>query len=49
MLRPTKTQAIKIVAEQSSLLLEVFREFQSTNYGWLIFPRKLLEIKKSQN
>ena len=44
-LRPTKSQAIKIVTDQSQLLLEVFRDFQASNGGWLLFPAKLLKMK----
>ena len=47
MLRPTKSQATQIVSEQAPQMLEVFREFQTSNGGWLKWPDKLLEIKKN--
>ena len=47
MLKPTKSQAIQIVSEQAPQLLEAFRDFQASNNGWLIFPSKLLEMKKN--
>ena len=46
-LRPTKTQAIQIISEQAPHLLEVFRDFQALNGGWLTWPHKFLEIKKN--
>ncbi len=46
-LRPTKSQAIKLVTEQAPHLLEVFRDFQASNGGWLRWPDKFLQIKKN--
>ena len=47
LLRPTKSQAIKLVTEQAPQLLEVFKDFQASNGGWLTWPDKLLKIKKN--
>lgn len=46
-IRPTKSQAIRIVSEQAPQMLEIFRDFQASNGGWLKWPHKLLEIKKN--
>lgn len=47
MIRPTKSQAISIVATRSPLLLETFREFQVLDKGWLIWPQQLIQIRKN--
>lgn len=46
-LRPTKLQAINIVATRSPLLLESFRDFQALDKGWLIWPQQLIQIRKN--
>jgi hypothetical protein len=45
MYRPKKSQAIVLVSEKAPEYVEFFREFQSYDGGWLIWPEFLLRVK----
>lgn len=47
MLRPTKSQAIALVTQNASKYVEVFREFQAFDGGWLRWPGKFIQIRKN--
>lgn len=45
MIRPKKSQAIAIVSDNASEYVELFKEFQSYDRGWLIWAEKLIKIR----
>jgi hypothetical protein len=49
MIRPAKKQAINLVSENAPHYVELFRDFQAMDGGWLIWPQKFLLIKKNLN
>ena len=48
-LRPTKAQAVSLVVENASQYVELYKEFQTMDGGWLIWPEKFLQIKRNLN
>lgn len=47
LLRPTKFQAIQLISKKAPEYLELFKEFQAYDGGWLIWPEKLQKIKQN--
>ena len=49
MLRPTKAQAIQLAIQFAPKYVEMLKEFQAWDSGWIVWSEKLLAIKKNLN